>query len=101
MEEGGMGERGRQREGGKRKEKRVIKGKGRGDGWKGETMERREEGKRRGLLRGKKGETVEWGGDSKKEGRGKEKRFIELKGRGDGWKAETVGRREGEKRRGL
>ncbi len=47
-------------------------------------MERREEGKRRGLLRGKKGETVEWGGDSKKEGRGKEKRFIELKGRGDG-----------------
>ncbi len=24
------------------------------------------------------------GGDSKKEGRGKEKRFIELKGRGDG-----------------
>jgi hypothetical protein len=45
--------------------------------------------------RRKKGERVEAyegerkgrqlkGGDSKKEGRGKEKRFIELKGRGDG-----------------
>ncbi len=72
-------------------------------------MGRREEGTRRGLLWGKEGDTVErrrqWeggkekreegyegerkgsrlkGGDSGKEGRGKEKRVIMVKGRGDG-----------------
>jgi hypothetical protein len=46
---------------GRGKEKRVIKGKGRGDGWKAETVGRREEGKRRDLLMGKEGKTVERG----------------------------------------
>ncbi len=49
----------------------------------GDTVGRREEGKRRGLLRGKEGRRLK-GGDSRKEGRGKEKRFIEWKRRGDG-----------------
>ncbi len=45
MEGGGSGKEGRG------KETRVIKGKGRGDDWKEETVGRREEGKKRGLLR--------------------------------------------------
>ncbi len=48
-------------------------------------VEWREEGKRRGLLRGKEMKTVD-GGERGNEGRGKEKRFFEGKGR------ETVAR---------
>ncbi len=44
---------------GRGKEKRL--GEVRGDGGKGETVGKKEEGKRRGLLSGKKGETVERG----------------------------------------
>ncbi len=49
-------------------------------------MGRREDGKRRGLLRGKEGETVERGRQSegRKEGTGKEKKVIKEKGRVNG-----------------
>jgi hypothetical protein len=85
---------------GRGKEKRFMKGKERGDSWKGETVGRREKGKRRGLFRRKEGETVERG--RQWEG-GKREREEVYKGerKGDGWKAETVGRKEEGKRRGL
>ncbi len=63
-------------------------------------MGRREEKKRRGLLRGKEGETVErgrqWEGEKReREGGYKGKR------KGIRMNGETVGRREERKRRGL
>ncbi len=54
-----------------------------GGDWKGETVGRREEGKKEVLLRLRKGKQLK-GGDSGKEERGKEKRAIKGKGRGDG-----------------
>jgi hypothetical protein len=50
---------GRQWEGERGKEKRVIKGKGRGDGWKGETVGRRRKEKR--VVKGKRREDGWWG----------------------------------------
>ncbi len=60
-------------EGGKREREEVMKGKVRGDGGKGETLRKREERKRRGLLSGKEGETVEMG---ETVGRREEKKVI-------------------------
>ncbi len=68
---------------GRGKERRVVKVK------EGKTVDRwrqwsgEKEGKRRRLLRERKGIRRLKGGDSGKEGRGKEKKVIKEKGRGD------------------
>jgi hypothetical protein len=58
-----------------------MKGKVRGDGGKGETVGKKEEGKKSGLLSGKEGETVERGRQSEG-GKREREEVMKRKGRG-------------------